>query len=159
MVSGAIGAGLAVGGAIFNANENKKAGKKAKKLARKNEEFERFELAESLRRLDITQEQQRGQQVAVAGASGFDIKSGSISKFLKEQKEQQQLQRDFTQQQGERGIQIGRQSGQNAKDAADSAAVGSFIGGAAGAATSLSGGFQNLQTARASNPNVKWWQV
>jgi len=49
MVTGSIVAGSALAGAAFGASEKKKAGKKAKKLTRKQEEFERFELADSLR--------------------------------------------------------------------------------------------------------------
>ena len=159
MVTGAIVGGTSLAAGLFGASEKKKAGKKAKKLARKQEEFERFELAESLRRLDIQQEQARGTQVAAAGATGFDIKSGSIRRFLAEQKEQQQKAREFTATQGERGIQIGRQAGQNVESAARAGAISSLVGGIGGAATGLSGGFANLQTARAANPNVKWWQT
>lgn len=159
MVTGSIVAGSALASGAFGASQKRKAGKKAKKLTRKQEEFERFELADSLRRLDIQNRQAEGQQVAAAGATGFDIKSGSIGKFLAEQKKQRQETRDFAVQQGERGVQITRQGGQNLQSAARAGAVGSLIGAAGGAATGLSGGFANLQTAQAANPNAKWWQA
>jgi hypothetical protein len=158
MVTGSVIAGSALASAAFGYSSKKKAGKKAKKLTRKQEEFERFQLADTLRRLDIQSEQATGQQVAAAGATGFDIKSGSISRFLAEQKKQRQETRDFTVQQGERGVQITRQGGQNLQSAAKAGAIGSLVGGVGEAATGLSGGFANLQTARAANPNVKWWQ-
>jgi len=159
MITGSIIAGSALASGAFGASEKKKAGKKAKKLTRKQEEFERFQLADSLRRLDIQSEQAGGQQLAAAGATGFDIKSGSIGRFLAEQKKQRQTTRDFAVQQGERGVQITRQGGQNLQSAAKAGAIGSLIGGVGQAATGLSGGFANLQTARAANPNAKWWQA
>jgi high-affinity K+ transport system ATPase subunit B len=159
MVSGAIGAGAAIGSAVFGASQSKKAGKRAKKLARKQAEAERFELEESLRRLDIRNQQATGQQAAAAGATGFDIKSGSIKRFLAEQRDQQRQERDFASTQGQRRIELTRQGGQNAQAAADARATSALVSGFGSAATSAAGGFANLQSARAANPNVKWWQV
>ena len=159
MITGAIGAGVAVGSAVFGASQSKKAGKKAKKAARQTAELERVELEESLRRLDLTQERQTGAQFAAAGASGLNIKRGSVAKFLQQQREERATQREFTETQGRRNIDLILQGGQSAKALADAQATGQLIGGLGSAATSLSGGFADLQSAREDNPNVKWWQT
>ena len=159
MVSGAIAATTAIGGGILSSKSQKKAGKQAKKLARKNAETERFELEESLRRLDLSQEQFRGQQAAAAGASGLNIARGSVAKFLSQQKEEMAKEREFAETQGNRRIDLILQGGQNAQALAKAQATQSLISGFGSAATSLSSGYRDLQQARATNPNTKWWQV
>ena len=155
----AVVAATALGSAAYSAYSGKKAGKKAKKLARRNAEAEKIELEESLRRLDLSQEQLRGQQVAAAGASGLNIARGSVAKFLSQQKEEMATERRFAENQGNRRIDIILQGGQNAQSAANAQATQSLIGGFGTAATSLTTGYKNLQQARTVNPNTKWWQV
>ena len=159
MVSGAIAATVAVGGGIMSSKSQKKAGKQAKRLARQNAEVERIELEESLRRLDLSQEQLRGQQVAAAGASGLNIARGSVAKFLSQQKEEMATERRFAENQGNRRIDLILQGGQNAQSLAKAQATQSLVSGFGSAATSLSAGYSNLQQAKTANPNVKWWQV
>lgn len=158
MVSGTIAA-VTVGTAIMGAKSQKKAGKQAKKLARQNAEVERIELEESLRRLDLSQEQFRGQQVAAAGASGLNIARGSVAKFLSQQKEEMATERRFAENQGNRRIDLIRQGGQNAQALAKAQATQTLVSGFGSAATTLGGGYKDLQQARTANPNTKWWQV
>lgn len=159
MVSGSIAAGVAVGSAIFGSKQQKKAGKRARKLAMAQADVERKELEESLRRLDIQQEQQTGQQVAAAGATGFDITRGSVAKFLQQQREQRSQEREFADLQGRRRINLMEMGAQNVKAAADARAMSTLVSGFGQAAVSLSGGAVELQQAQTANPNTRWWQV
>jgi hypothetical protein len=145
---------------ILGAKATKKAGKKAKKLSRQQAEAERFELAESLRRLDVSQGQQAGARAVGAGATGLSTQSGSIKNFLEEQRSQAEQERDFAETQGQRRIQLTLQGGRNAASLANDRARNLLIetGIKAGqeVATAFATGGASAG-AGTSSPAANWW--
>jgi hypothetical protein len=155
MVSGSIIAGAAIGGAILGGKEQKKAGKKSKRLAFQQAEQERLELEESLRRLDIKQDQLIGRQRAGAGATGLNIRTGTIREFLDSQQEEMRKVREFEESQGRRRIELIKEGGEQARDQAKAQARLGFIEAGQTAITQGASAFQTSQ----SNPDLKWWQL
>jgi hypothetical protein len=155
MVSAAIIGGAAIGGAILSGKEQKKAGKKSKRLFEAQAEQERLELEESLRRLDLKQEQIRGRQLAGAGATGLNISGGSIREFLDEQQKEMQRVREFEESQGRRRVELIREQGEQARDAGKAQARLGFIE----AGVQTVGAFAGPVGTAAAGTDLKWWQL
>ena len=155
MVEAAIIGGAAIGGAILSGKEQKKAGKKSKRLFEEQAEQERLELEESLRRLDIQQREITGRQRAGAGATGLNIRTGTIREFLDEQQKEMKRVREFEESQGRRRIELIREQGEQARDQAKASARLGFVEAGTTTLTASVGSFTTLQ----QNPDLKWWQV
>ncbi len=113
MVWGAvIGAGLAIAQGVASKSSADKQAEKAKETARFNAKHIELETAESIRRMDIQNEQVLGSMNAIMGGSGVMLdRGGTTTNNIELMTREQQLQRDWAELAGKNEAAIVRRGG------------------------------------------------
>ena len=138
-------AAIQVGLSVFGAMKSSGAAGQARNIGTMNQEAQRLETRESIRRQDMLDKEQVGLARAYAGASGFSIQPGtSQAGYIDAMISEQRRQRDFTIDSSRRKEKILGMGGQ----AAYSQAQASMFGSLATAA----GQFGNMW----SSPDAPW---
>lgn len=113
MVWGAvIGAGLSIASGVMSNNAAKDSARAARQTARFNAENIEAETAESIRRMDIQNEQVLGSMQAIMGASGVLTDNGTANYNYVSMETEQLAQREWAQESGDRQAAIVRRGGQ-----------------------------------------------